>query len=107
MGVFGLEKAIAALGANSPLGNVIRALRDADWCAVVIVAHAHAFEILGIEHVMLVVGPAARLGLAEGALPLGARTSIGAGGKDGEVPVAAVALARRARGLPAEGGVLG
>ena len=67
-----LEQAIAALGTDASDLGIIRAKGDTDWSAIVVVTSADTLKILGVEDIVLVAFTAAGLGLAGGALFLGA-----------------------------------
>ena len=95
-----LEQLVAALGANS---SFLLAFPDADRGAIIRVSYAHPVQIFGVEDVVLVTFPAAGLGLAGRALPLGAGPGVSLWVDYGEVRVAAFFVARGAGGWARDG----
>lgn len=92
-----LEKHVAALGAHTALVGLIVATRDTYRCAVISVPDTHAFKVVGVQHVVLVVVIAAGRRLACGAQLAGAGARVGLRVHDGEVRVRAARVAGCAR----------
>ena len=86
----GLEESIAALGADAALFRIIRAEGNADRGAIVAMPHADTFEIFGVKDIVLVAFATAGLGLASGALFLGARPGVCLWVDDCEMRIAAL-----------------